>query len=86
MRWNKVFHQITKEICTVKSTAHQFNLHDYVVHKEITFHLCFPERMSIGEAHHYVTLIEERIQAELAMSATIHIEPIESECPESFLH
>lgn len=75
-------HRITQDICGKNSTAHHFNLHNYVLHQEITFHICFPGEMTIHEAHHLVSKIEDRIKAETQMFATIHIEPNE-ECPDS---
>ncbi len=67
--------KIADEIALCDTQAHHFHLHDYVTHKELTFHLKMKADLNIRDAHDKVTLIEERIKSELKITATIHIEP-----------
>jgi cation diffusion facilitator family transporter len=57
--------------------AHHFHVHNYVNHKELTFHLRLPNDMTIAESHNIVTHIEKEIKAQTQLVATIHVEPIE---------
>ncbi len=54
--------------------AHHFHIHNYGTHKELTFHLVFPEDMPIKKCHEIATCIEEKIKKELGIEATIHLE------------
>lgn len=56
---------------------HHFHLHDYVHHKELTFHIYLRDHVSISEAHKITNRIEERIEVEMGITATIHVEPHE---------
>lgn len=69
--------KISDSVCGPGLMPHHFHLHDYVTHKELTFHLKFDPAMNIDEAHTLVTEIEKRIMEELDIEATIHIEPKE---------
>jgi cation diffusion facilitator family transporter len=55
--------------------AHHFHLHNYINHKELTFHVRLPNHMSIADGHHIVTEIEKAIEAQTSMTTTIHLEP-----------
>ncbi|MFO8055438.1 MAG: cation diffusion facilitator family transporter [Bacteroidales bacterium] len=57
---------------------HQFLLHEYGSHWELTFHIQIDGDRSISEAHHIATHIETMIQQELDISTTIHMEPNET--------
>ncbi len=54
--------------------AHHFHIHNYGTHKELTFHLIFPKDMSIKKCHEIATDIEKKIEKELGIEATIHLE------------
>lgn len=55
---------------------HHFHLHNYVTHKELTFHICLPPEMSISEAHQIANTIEQMVLQEYHFTSTIHVEPI----------
>jgi cation diffusion facilitator family transporter len=54
---------------------HHLHVHSYGEHRELTFHLDFPPRMALHEAHKNASAVERRIRTELGVEATIHIEP-----------
>jgi len=54
---------------------HHFHIHNYITHKELTFHIRLNEEMTIKESHAIATGIESIIKDEFYMSATIHIDP-----------
>jgi cation diffusion facilitator family transporter len=56
---------------------HHFHIHNYVSHQELTFHMKLENHMTIEDGHHIATQIEECVAAELGISATIHIEPMD---------
>lgn len=67
--------EISDFVCGPGVMPHHFHLHDYVTHKELTFHLKLEPSMKIDEAHTLVTEIELMIKEELDIETTIHIEP-----------
>ena len=54
---------------------HHFHIHNYITHKELTFHIRLNKNMTIEEGHTIATGIENMIQEKFHMTATIHIEP-----------
>ena len=75
----KLTGQITDEIKKIYNddlNIHHFHLHNYVNHKELTFHIRLNENLSIGEAHKITSKIEKSILEKFDMSATIHVEPL----------
>lgn len=56
---------------------HHLHLHNYVTHKEITFHICLPNELTIEKAHQITNTIEKQIKSETGIEATIHIDPME---------
>ncbi len=54
---------------------HHFHLHNYGIHKELTFHMKFDGKMDINAGHKIVTDIEKEIKKQFQIVATIHIEP-----------
>ncbi len=54
---------------------HQFHMHNYVNHKELTFHIIMDGDRSINESHAIATRLEEEIREKLEIESTIHIEP-----------
>lgn len=71
---NKI-RSITLEVTGTETYPHHFHLHDYVTHKELTFHLKLDPEINIEEAHKIVTKVEKRIKNELEIEVTIHLEP-----------
>lgn len=55
---------------------HQYKLHNYIDHKELTFHIKVDDNMNIYSGHMIATDIESQILRELNITTTIHIEPI----------
>jgi cation diffusion facilitator family transporter len=55
---------------------HHFHMHNYVNHKELTFHLIMDGKLSIHESHDIVTRIENEIREKLDIESTIHVEPV----------
>jgi len=55
---------------------HHFHLHDYISHKEMTFHIMIDEESSIKQGHDMATAIEKMIKEKFGMDTTIHIEPL----------
>jgi len=72
--------KITDEVKNIYNddlNIHHFHLHNYITHKELTFHIRLKENLSIGEAHKIASEIEESILEKFDMSATIHVEPLQ---------
>lgn len=57
--------------------AHHFHIHNYVTHKELTFHIKLEKDIPLKQAHRVATHIEETVFEELGVRATIHVEPID---------
>lgn len=55
---------------------HHFHIHNYVMHKELTLHIRLDKDMSIEKGHKIASDIENRIQEQFEITATIHIEPL----------
>ena len=53
---------------------HHLHSHNYGHHKEITFHIYLPENMTVKEAHKIADAIENTVQKELNLTATVHID------------
>jgi cation diffusion facilitator family transporter len=56
--------------------VHHFHIHNYVVHKELTFHIRLDGTMSIGDGHAIASDIERMIEDRFCIIATIHVEPL----------
>ncbi len=61
---------------------HHFHIHNYVTHKEMTFHIRLPRELSLEESHSVATAIEEMIEERFNITSTIHVEPLEYAHPE----
>ncbi|MFW5851057.1 MAG: cation diffusion facilitator family transporter [Bacteroidota bacterium] len=61
--------------------VHHIHLHNYGVHKEVTFHICLPDAMNIKQAHDISHSLELAVYKQLNIVATIHIDP-KNECCE----
>jgi cation diffusion facilitator family transporter len=55
---------------------HHFHIHNYISSKELTFHIKIDNLLTVEEGHAIATAIEEMIEKEHAIIATIHLEPI----------
>lgn len=56
--------------------VHHIHIHNYILHKEVTLHLCLPPATKIVDAHVITKKIEEAIKTNLNMEATTHIDPL----------
>jgi len=54
---------------------HHIHLHRYGDHQELTLHIRLEGDMELRQAHAMASTLEANIRSELAMEATIHIEP-----------
>ena len=73
--------EITNDIKSIYNDdlhIHHFHVHNYISHKEITFHIRLNKELSIGSGHNIATKIEEIITEKYKMTATIHVEPLET--------
>jgi cation diffusion facilitator family transporter len=61
---------------------HHLHLHQYGQHKELTFHIALPEELRLREAHKIAHLLETRIQEDLGLETTIHMDTKEQEQPD----
>ena len=58
---------------------HHYHFHNYINHKELTFHIKLDQEMTIVEGHELATKIENSIFDKLNIHATIHLEPLSVE-------
>ena len=72
----KALSEIARETGSSLGPGHHFHIHCYGDHKEVTMHLCFPDGISLKEAHEVVHIIEGRAKKELGVILTIHPEPV----------
>lgn len=54
---------------------HHYHIHDYVSHRELTFHIKLNNHLNISEGHAIATAIEDKLLSDLKIVSTIHIEP-----------
>lgn len=69
---NAFVHKIAPDVTDI----HHLHVHKYGDIIELTFHIYFPENISLEAAHDITTTIEDSIRKELKMEATIHFEPL----------
>jgi len=55
---------------------HHFHIHNYVGHKELTFHVKLRDDLSIEEGHKIATDIENIVHKEFGIISTVHVEPL----------
>ncbi|WP_025862970.1 cation diffusion facilitator family transporter [Prolixibacter bellariivorans] len=55
---------------------HHFHMHRYGHHTELSCHIKLPPEMTLDEAHHICSIIEDAIEKELGIMTTIHPEPL----------
>lgn len=74
---------ISKIICLISEEyggsiqPHHFHIHNYISHKELTFHIKLENTISIVSGHKIATDIENKIFELLGIIATVHIEPMD---------
>ncbi|MCL1958231.1 MAG: cation diffusion facilitator family transporter [Spirochaetes bacterium] len=56
--------------------VHHLHIHNYISHKELTFHIRLNKDLTIEKGHKIASDIEELVLDKFGMSATIHVEPI----------
>ena len=54
---------------------HHIHTHTYGDHIEVTFHMVFPDNITLQDAHDDATMLEHKIFNDLGIHATIHMEP-----------
>ena len=69
--------RIAERLTGARLDIHHVHIHNYGNHKELTFHIRV-EGDSLIRGHRLATEMEGAIREELAMEATIHIEPLEA--------
>jgi cation diffusion facilitator family transporter len=55
--------------------AHHIHIHNYVNGGELTLHIRMNGEVSLVEAHDVATKIERKINEDLGLTATVHVEP-----------
>ena len=58
---------------------HHLHLHHYGQHKELTFHISLPQELRLREAHKIAHTLETRIQEEMGLETTIHMDTQEQD-------
>lgn len=71
----KKIESIIADHTSVDIQPHHYHMHNYVNHKELTFHIKLDQEMLILEGHELVTKIEDSIFDKLNIHTTIHLEP-----------
>lgn len=72
--------KITDSVKTIYNDdlqLHHFHIHNYVTHKELTFHIKLDNNLSIVSGHKIATDIENVIFEQFGIVTTIHVEPLE---------
>jgi divalent metal cation (Fe/Co/Zn/Cd) transporter len=70
----KKIEKIAREVYPRNLGLHHFHIHRYGEHTEMTFHIVLPEEMELKEAGRLTKTLFERINKELNIVATIHID------------
>jgi len=72
--------EITNEVKSIYNDdlhIHHFHMHNYISHKELTFHIKLKKDLTIRKGHEIADEIEKIINNKFDMTATIHVEPLE---------
>ena len=69
--------KIAFEVAKTEIYLHHIHLHNYIIHKEMTFHICLPPEYTIKHAHTITSQIELKIRQEINIEATIHLDPLD---------
>ena len=70
--------RIVESNISLNVKIHHLHFHEYGSAKELTFHIRLPEDMSLKNAHHFSTILEEKIKEKMDINTTIHVEPIKN--------
>jgi len=76
---NDLIDKITNQIKNIYHDdlgLHHFHVHNYISHKEVTFHIRLNKNLTIGKGHSIASEIEEMVSHEFGMEATVHVEPL----------
>jgi cation diffusion facilitator family transporter len=66
--------EIVKKETSYNVQLHHIHLHRYGDHRELTFHIVLPGEMLLKQAHKVATQLEEKINTEMSVETTIHLE------------
>jgi cation diffusion facilitator family transporter len=66
---------LAKQVTGLDLDVHHIHLHNYVTHRELTFHVCLDPTLTISEAHEQLLVFEDQIRKQLDAEPTIHIDP-----------
>lgn len=70
-------HEYIRSLYDEELHPHHFHIHNYISHKELTFHIKLRNSISVEESHAIATAIEELIDEKLSIKSTIHLEPLD---------
>jgi cation diffusion facilitator family transporter len=62
-------------VANFDTRIHHLHIHRYGKHTEITFHMMFPQNISLYTAHQIATKLEVMLRNNHNLEATIHLEP-----------
>ena len=74
----ELLNQIIAEIKALHSEnvqPHHFRMHDYVLQRELVFHILLDKNLTIEAGHAIAEEIENMIKKKFSIMATVHIEP-----------
>ena len=71
----KQLKEISKKELGYNPKIHHIHIHRYGEHIELTFHVVLSPEITLKEAHEHIEKLEEKIQEQLEMTATIHPDP-----------
>lgn len=66
---------IGKKIYNEDLKIHNIQVHNYGDHAEMILHICLPQTMTIQQSHEIATKLEDKIEDETEICATVHIDP-----------
>lgn len=66
---------LAKQVTGLDLDVHHIHLHNYIIHRELTFHVCLDPALTIAEAHQQLLVFEDQIRKQLDVEPTIHIDP-----------
>jgi cation diffusion facilitator family transporter len=66
---------IAAELSSDITNVHDFKLHSYGDHKEVSFHMELPQEMTVHDSHEIAHSLEKKILDANKVHATVHIDP-----------
>lgn len=75
--------EICKQNLDYKAYPHHIKIHRYGHHTELSLHIKLQKDISLENAHNMASHIEHKILEELGIVATIHMEPLTGNLPET---